>query len=80
MTERLMKRDEIKIKFSGAYDAKCDNCGKRCQYLHQVKTPYWTKYFCDKCGSWFVTKEMKENENKEIETQGNFTVGDDHDD
>lgn len=79
MTE-MMKREDIHIKFSAAYDAKCDNCGKRKQYLHEVKTPSWTKYFCDKCGSWFVTKEMRENENKEVEVQSDFTVGDSDDD
>ena len=75
-----MKREDIHIKFSEAYDAKCDNCGKRKQYLHEIKTPHWTKYFCDRCGSWFVTKEMVKEGEGEKEVQSDFTVDNDHND
>ena len=73
-----MKREDIHIKYSAAYDAKCDNCGKRSNVLHQVKTPHWTKFFCDKCGSWFVTKEMVKEGEGEKEVQGEFAVADSH--
>ena len=75
-----MNREDIHIKYSAAYDAKCDNCGKRKTNLHQVKTPHWTKYFCDRCGSWFVTKEMVQAGEGEKEVQKEFEVSDDNND
>ena len=74
MTNGLMKRSDIHIKFAAAWDAKCDNCNKRSGVLHQVKTPYWTKYFCDKCANWFVIRVMPEEGESEKEVQHEFEV------
>jgi hypothetical protein len=69
-----MKREDVHIKFSAVHDAECDNCDKRTKMLHEIKTPHWTKYFCDKCGSWFIDKGM-EAKKSEVVVQGRLDDG-----